>query len=243
MDEIRINQTLAITELAEKFKTDGRLRITEFLEPQSAEYLYQQIANHRDWSLYFTGNGRHYELPPASVQKLKTEEMPNTLAYEEAGQGGVAYLYDGFSLSKKGADPDGTTAPGIFSTFIHAQVFASFFAKIIDGNVPCQIDGNMKRMRSEHFSSYGDATSIQEGDEDRVAIFRYHLTPEWSAEWGGLTEFRHSQGGLVESYVPHFNCLDVFSFPQGNWTSIVAPFVTGATYFIGGSVLHSDTAQ
>ena len=69
---------------------------------------------------------------------------------------------------------------------------------------------------------------------NRIAAFVVNLTPDWSADLGGLLMFTGADGHLEEAFTPKFNTLSLFRVPQPHAVSAVAPFARGARLAVTG---------
>src|SRR5688572_908964 len=91
-----INPKLEPATLAEEFKANRRLHVSEFLSPETSEALYHHIDEQVEWSTYLVSKGRMYEAPP-EVRKEYTDKDEQELldyAIANARDLGFTYIYD-----------------------------------------------------------------------------------------------------------------------------------------------------
>jgi Rps23 Pro-64 3,4-dihydroxylase Tpa1-like proline 4-hydroxylase len=77
---------------------------------------------------------------------------------------------------------------------------------------------------------HSDETAL----ERRRIAYVINLTRQWRPDWGGLLHFADDEGNVVDTFVPHFNSLSLFSVPQKHFVSYVAPYALGARAAITG---------
>jgi Rps23 Pro-64 3,4-dihydroxylase Tpa1-like proline 4-hydroxylase len=238
--EFEINTDVNLDQLCETFRNDRRLRITEFLDPASAEALYHYLDKRAEWSSFLTDKGRMFELPPEIRRNCSAggEQRLIDLAHASARDGGVAYIYDAtrcFAGDAVAYVKDESILAR-FADFVNSPMFLDFVRRVSGVEELDMADAQAMRFRAGNFMTFHGGTSSLEYTKTQRAFYSYQLTPEWKAEWGGLLEFRGTAARSVEAYVPCFNCLDMFAFPQGHWVSAVSPFAGGSTYSVRGGI-------
>lgn len=235
-----INSDINPDKLCETFQNVRRVRISGFLPPASAEALYHYVHEQAEWNSFLTNKGRMYELPHEFKRHYGAEEEQAliNLAHTSARDGGVAYIYDAthrFSqeAAVRARDP---SILARFADFLNSQVFLEFVRRVSGIEEIDTVEVQAMRFCPGHFITFRGATPFLNKPIRQHAFYSYHLTPEWKAEWGGLLEFRGVEGRTVEAYVPCFNALDIFAFPQGHWLSVVSPFAGGSSYAVWGGM-------
>jgi Rps23 Pro-64 3,4-dihydroxylase Tpa1-like proline 4-hydroxylase len=238
--EFAIDAGLDPEQLCEAFREFRRLRILEFLDPSSAETLYQFINNEAEWNLIFVSNGRMYELPAEYRKNCSDQDEQRlvSLAHANAKEGGLGFIYDATRRIEPDQPPS-TQNPSVltrFANFVNSPPFLDFVRHLSGIAEINSADVQARRFRVGNFMTFCGGARGQDNASSRRAFYRYNLTPEWKAEWGGLLEFRGAADCSVDAYVPCFNCLDIFYFPQGHWVSAVSPFAGGDSFSIEGSL-------
>jgi len=77
----------------------------------------------------------------------------------------------------------------------------------------------------------------------RELAYVLSLTPDWLPEWGGLLLFNGPDGGIVETFVPSFNTLNLFTVPQPHSVSYVAPYAGAARISVTGWLRKAGLAS
>lgn len=233
-----IGASLDLEKLNGAFRGTGRVRIQNFLKPESAEGLYHHLAMKVPWRSLLVANERLMATDVGAAVSPEDEREVLDCAHEGA-RDGFACLYDVDQLFPED-EPEAAVSSsrsGPLEDFARLMRSRSFL-EIVRGitgiaEVACA-EIQAMRLRTGHFVAFHAATRTADKSGKRVASFVLNLTPEWKAEWGGLLEFRGHGGRTVEGYPPWFNSLDLFRFPQGHWISAVAPFAGGPQFSISG---------
>ena len=95
---------------------------------------------------------------------------------------------------------------------------------------------------------YAHATLYTEGNflklhedvtdnDDRRFAYVFGFTRDWKSDMGGLTHFLDDNGAVVETLVPDFNTLMIFSVPAPHLVSQVSPWVRQSRYSVTGWLL------
>lgn len=91
----------------------------------------------------------------------------------------------------------------------------------------------------------GDFLTVHTDDQDahftRRVAYVYSLCQGWKPDWGGLLHFHGDAGEIVETFVPEFNTLSLFTVPQAHSVSAVAPFAGAPRHSITGWFTASDS--
>jgi len=132
------------------------------------------------------------------------------------------FRYDTIRVSD---DNDNRVACGTlldhFALFMNTQPALDLFREL-QGKADIHFaDAQATRYRAGDFLTRHDDNVP---GKDRVLAYVLGLSREWRAEWGGLLLFNGPDGGIVETIVPRFNVLTVFSVGQPHSVSYVAPY-------------------
>lgn len=225
-----------ISVLRRRFNQHRRVIIPDILEPDFAHRVLDAIGTHNDWLLVTRIEGQHREFDATQMQLVPQERL---MAFEELvareARNGFQYrferhlLYDNLRAGKL---PDGPLRA--LAELLNSDEFIGLLHKItgapfVSGDTFC--DGQLTRYRAGHF--------LTQHDDDlpefkRIAAFVVNLTPDWSADLGGLLMFPGEDGHVQEAFTPRFNTLSFFQVPQPHAVSTVAPFAKGARHAVTG---------
>jgi len=237
LDEVR---------LATEFREKRRLRVADVLNPAGALELYRHLHEVVKWKTYLVANGRLFCADPVRTDLScdEAEARMRELAHSEMRSGSFSSICDLNRILDDEA-PAGyeDEAPAIVDSdpltrlweCFNSRRFLSFIRNITAIPEINRVDFHLMRHRPGHFLAYQAVPPVTAGwCGNPRAGFIFNLTPEWMVEWGGLLEFHANNGALVEAYMPSFNALDIFTYPQGHWISAVAPFAAGQRLTIAG---------
>lgn len=254
-----LNSDFDVEKLRDLFRMRGRVRIRNLLRPDCANDLYQYLRQETPWRTFLVANEELKGTLPnepnsPSVENMEDHSEFRTAAYEGA-RAGFACVFDADELFPEDIEesmpgPTGSVANpadargGMYHTSL-VREFQAFLASRRVTSLIGQISGlheveglhvraHAVRFQVGHFMTLHAGTWSADKTRKRRASFYFNLTPEWRPEWGGMLEFRAPEADLIEAYVPNFNTLDLFAFPQGHWISTVAPFAGGPVLGMAG---------
>lgn len=250
-----INPKLDPEKMYEDFRKTGRLRIRNFLDGRSANEIYQHLTHDVQWRTFLVANENLMGTSPGEPLATRPEDETEILdmAYEGA-RSNFACVFDADRLysedladaiSSEGSpaagdhmEPASSPILGPFESFLASTRVVEFLRRVsgitaVDG---LNVQSHAIRFRRGHFMTFHAGTWSADTTGKRRAAFYLNLTPEWRPEWGGMLEFRTAEADNVEAFMPSFNTLDLFAFPQGHWISPVAPFAGGPVLAITGRV-------
>jgi Rps23 Pro-64 3,4-dihydroxylase Tpa1-like proline 4-hydroxylase len=245
LKEFALNDALDRKRLHRLFLKKSRIEVRNFLAPSSAITLFKYLNSAIHWRSIVVANEKLQELYPAVPGAQTAEEDSVLLAAAHAGaQTGFAATYDVTRIIGQPDRQEAIENPILarFEAFLNEAGFIGCVRELmaIDSIERCET--HAMRFRSGHFVSFHEGTSSADQTGTRRGTFLLSLTPEWKPEWGGLLEFRSRDGSAIEGYVPRFNSLVLYSFPQGNWTSAVTGFAGGPRLAIAGTLHMTSTA-
>lgn len=222
--------------LRQRFGQHGRVLVPDILAPDFARSVLSAIGAQGGWLLVTRIEGAHREFDAAQMQLVPTERLKTfeALVAREA-RGGFQYrferhlLYDNLRAGKLPDGPLRTLAELLNSDSFIGLLHDIMGAPFVSGDTFC--DGQLTRYRAGHFlTSHDDELP----EFRRIAAFVLNLTPDWSADLGGLLMFTGEDGHVQEAFTPKFNTLSFFKVPQQHAVSAVAPFAQGARHAVTG---------
>lgn len=210
--------------------------VPDILEPDFARSVLDAIAVQEGWLLVTRIEGTHREFDAAQMSLVPRERLQTfeDLVASEARRG-FQYrferhlLYDNLRAGKL---PDGPLRR--LAELLNSDSFVGLLHDIMGTPFTSQetfCDGQLTRYRAGHFlTSHDDELP----EFRRIAAFVLNLTPNWSADLGGLLIFTDEDGHVQEAFTPKFNTLSFFRVPQQHAVSAVAPFARGARHVVTG---------
>lgn len=239
---IEINPALDFGSLKSAFIKSKRLRVDNFLTPESANYIAEGLKNFKEWHLVHSdesGLPVRYDAHDYSKldkqQLLAIDEKLNRRATEH-----YQYKYKFYPIID--AIKHGVLQNTCFfynvANFVNSTDFIRFSRALTGVNTLVKMDPQGTLYEPGDFLTMHDDSNYQQPASDqstrRFAIV-LGFTKGWSANWGGQTAF-YSQPNAVESvsWKPGFNVLTIFEVPTQHSVSYVAPFAASGRYSITG---------
>lgn len=225
-----------IPELRNRFAVHGRVLVPDILQPDFARAVLSAIGAQTGWLLVTRIEGTHREFDAAQMERVPKDKLQafEALVAHEA-RCGFQYRFERHLLYdnlRAGNLPDGPLRQ--LAELLNSDMFIGLLHAIMGkpftpGETFC--DGQLTRYRAGHFlTSHDDELP----EFRRVAAFVLNLTPDWSADLGGLLMFTGDDGHVQEAFTPKFNALSFFRVPQPHAVSAVAPFAQGARHAVTG---------
>jgi SM-20-related protein len=238
----RIRSTLNIKELSQRFSTHQRLHCADFLEPSYAETLLKCLEEDVDWSTVLVEDKRVKELRSEIRKELDADAADLAgRAYESARTGFSFYFEANRRTSPGSCGPQRVraTLPSAlqeFDTFLNSAESMALFRQLTSITAIARTDLMATRYAPGHFLTFHDDEMAM-----RKAAFVINLTANWKPAWGGLLQFLSPEGQIVDTFVPQFNSLHLFTVPQSHSVSFVAPFAQKTRYAISGWLYTAES--
>jgi SM-20-related protein len=223
-----INEFEDIENLKNEFKHNQKVKINNFMEKNFAEKLFQYIYLDKNW-LLATG-----------IDKMKYEKkiIPQ---YEKANVLQIKNVNNSFGNDK---------FTYIFNRSMNNSLNMSYFEFTIRQVLNSkdfidklnEITGlGLNRLTTLFLSKYksGNFLSPHSDKGNGTLAFVIYLTKFWKPQYGGILHFMSDdRKDIIESYVPTFNSLVIFSVPKDegipHFISHVSPNVKHARFAITG---------
>jgi Rps23 Pro-64 3,4-dihydroxylase Tpa1-like proline 4-hydroxylase len=243
------NASISVFNINPKLKTDDlytiyhdnqRVHVGNFMMPADADRLYRHLVADFPWRTLLVANERQLGTTPQTT--LTSDEHREAVEVAcDGARSGFASLFDADRvLSQEISDDSQSTSEiSLVTNFLNSMLFLDVVRSTTGIPELTHVDVQVTRFRPGHFVTFHDATYSADKTGKRRAGFELNLTPEWRPEWGGMLEFRGQEAHDIHAFMPCFNSLDLFAFPQGRWISAVSPFANGPRYAISGYIYAS----
>jgi SM-20-related protein len=236
-----LNKDLDVAALASSLSETGRVLVPNVFETDLAEKLHLCLRQDVPWRLAYRdtrGSGK-------SQEQQMTQEQFAALGPQNAAalrgqiihqaKDDFQYLYQHFNIG--GGQKTGQ-CPGLFLyelyDYLKGPDFMEF-ARNLTGNkalndiyahATLYTEGNFLKLHED----------VTDNDDRRFA-YVFGFTRDWKSDMGGLTHFLDENGTVVETLVPDFNTLMIFSVPAPHLVSQVSPWVRQPRYSVTGWLL------
>jgi Rps23 Pro-64 3,4-dihydroxylase Tpa1-like proline 4-hydroxylase len=212
-----------------EFERNKILNIDDFLSQESVDKIYNFLDNmHEDWwySYFNFQNEKNPENKPISFRNFPENNENNNLHHQMTLDTFSKNMFS-YSFNRTYQDHYSTCSCQLcnFICFLKSPLFIS---KISD------LTGYNLTMINEIFASKyvsGNFLSPHHDLNKGKIGFTFYLTPNWSAQYGGILHILSDDyKDIVRSYVPKNNCAVLFDIPSQSgiphFVSHVAPGIT-----------------
>lgn len=230
---IRLNSALDWQSVRQRFAAAGRVQIYQFLAPDAASVLHDELKTRTDWRHIINGQDRVFEIPSSQFDVLPAaERMVLERAMHAQATRGFQFQFDTIRVSDGARDRRaGGTALEAFAQLMSAPATLDLF-----GSATGQLDLSFADAQGTRYRP-GDFLTRHDDNiagKDRRLAYILSLAPEWRPEWGGLLLFNGADDGSADVMVPRFNTLTLFTVGQPHSVSIVAPYAGAPRLSITG---------
>lgn len=221
--DFRLNDSLDPAALGEELRRKRRLQIRNFLEPDSAERLYQALRANRVWYLTFNDGAENSEMPLSSFADMPPPQR-NLFLQRVNGRATsqFQFLFIQYYVSeaiRRGEDPGHPLHA--MHNFMNGGACLDFMRRLAAEPQIKEVDVLASLYQRGHFLTNHDDTH---GSRDRVAAYVVNLTKNWNPNWGGHLAFFDKNGNIEDAFCPSFNTLNVFLVPQPHAVQQITPF-------------------
>lgn len=232
-----LNPALDLAALAARFEQTGRLRIDNALRPEVAEFLRETLENQVPWYIAFrdaSGKRKLAEsewdaLDEAGRQRMRAEIL-------DIARSDFQFTYRSYMMITaylNGHDPDLPLHRIV--ELLNRGDWLKPMATIIGDASVTKVNCQATLYRPGDFLTMHNDSSDK---EHRLAAYVINLSRDWQADWGGLLQFLNDDGDVIDTFVPQFNSLSVFSTPALHCVSPTAEFAGGSRAAITGWFLR-----
>jgi Rps23 Pro-64 3,4-dihydroxylase Tpa1-like proline 4-hydroxylase len=224
--------------VAELFRTVGRVQISNFLTPQSANSLLAELETSKAWRLTANRGDQVIDLRPEVLDTFGEAEWAKLeRAVTLGGRYGFQFYYDAIRLGQEDEVPSSTPLLSEFAGFMSSPQAVAAMREITGSSDIAFADAHASRYRAGHFLAEHDDHSEDMG---RRAAYVLNLTRSWRPDWGGILLFHDREGNITRGFTPNFNTLNLFRVPQRHSVSWVTPLAAEARYAVTGWLRCSD---
>ncbi len=231
--ELGLNPHHDIEALARKYAKDGIVRIENLFAQETAEAIYQVLANQTPWHLVHSDAlGKHsYYRPEEWAEKPQPEKNRILTETMERAVDGFAYLYLCYPMIRAYLEKRDQTWPlHRMTEFLNTPEMLDFTRAITGESTVNKHDAQATLYSRGHFLNVHDDT----GDSaDRRAAYVMGFTKNWRLDWGGNLLFLDGQD-IGKGFVPSFNTLTLFKVPREHIVTQVSNFAGAGRFSITG---------
>jgi Rps23 Pro-64 3,4-dihydroxylase Tpa1-like proline 4-hydroxylase len=214
-------------ELKEIFKQKERLRISNFLKVQFAEFAFKQAFSEKNWLLATGIDNVKYEKPDniqnQKINGLQIKNVNNAFSKDQftyifyRSMNGVKMSFVEYTLRQTLSSPEFINMLNEITGLNLTKLTTLFMSKYKSGN---------------YLSPHSDKGN------GRLA-FVINLSKFWKPQYGGALHFMNDQRTeVIDTFVPNFNTFSIFHVPDGkgipHFVGHVAPNVKFNRFAVSG---------
>jgi len=229
---IKLNPGLQCATLTRDYAMKKRLQIPEFLDPESAQQVYQSL-DELPWGMIYNDGPVSHQLSPEQVAGMDDQKADKiTAGIQERAQTQFQFLYAFYPVHHAYLLP---TSPryGIFDffEFLNSSTVLDFIRGLTGIDQIRWADAQATWYRPGHFLRAHDDWDPVRG---RAVAYVMNLSPEWDRDWGGLLQFFDASDNVEQAFKPSFNTLNIFTVPKLHSVSMVSTYVTAKRLAVTG---------
>lgn len=216
-----LSASLDTRSLSRQYAASRRLQIPDFLGGDGADRLTDRLRE-LSWRLALNSGPRHADLPLDSLPALGQARLDAIRAeVRKAAAVGFQYLYETFPIADlhQAGELKDPALLAIFE-FMNSPIVLMRLQEIT-GHAAEFCDMQATRYRPGHFLT---THSDEAHGKHRVFAYVLSLSPVWRPTWGGQLQFLNEAGHVLETFVPTYNALSIFSVPCPHHVSQVTDF-------------------
>lgn len=218
----------------------SRVQIPDFLQPEAAEALADELSTRTPWQLAERSSGESRTTPRGAYPDDASFDALLRQGYARAGDS-YQFAYDSYLLvraAKEGWDPE-LLAHHVLR-FLNTPMFVEFARHLGSDPLITHASAQCTRYRPGQYLMPHQDQDVQEG---RRFAFVINLSREWKPDWGGQLQFiDDASGAVAETFLPRWNSLSLFRVPQTHQVTLVSPWAARPRHAITGWWLARSAA-
>jgi len=222
-----ISNELEIEPWRTRLSQRGRVQIPGFLQDSAAERIRGCLENEVPWEVSQRADLALEGPPPAPGE----DDDLLRAAYVRARES-FEFVFDRYRMVealRDGRDPG--LLLHVVLEFLNSAQFIAFTHELTGDRRIRMVSAMAARYRPGHFLNVHNDSAK---DEDRAFAYVINLGRDWQPHWGGQLQFLDERGGIVDTFVPHWNSLSLFRVPQMHQVTLVSPWARDDRYSIAG---------
>ena len=215
----------------------GWVRIENYLAQDTAEQFHQQVVklaqNTQDWHMATLVEGKAFIAKVNDYLGQPPQERSLFIAQllRYAQQNDFQYFYEFIRLLGGNASP--SEALTELTKTIGSTQNVDILKQVVGDPSIEQIDAQLTCYKPGHFLKHHCDEGFQSPRQRKVA-YVLGLSKDWQPDWGGLLHFQNGQGKIIESLIPTFNCITLFTVPTPHFVSQVTNYCPQPRFSVTG---------
>jgi SM-20-related protein len=236
----RINPALDPAKLAAQFRREnGRAQLRDFLAPDEAEWVYNELATNTPWGLVFNEADRVVDLPYEQMIALSGPQLQQIAAgVMERAKTQFQFLYHSYSLTMQYFNTASEQPILRFYEWLNRPETLDWF-RAYTGRPDIKWAYAQATLygRGHFLKSHSD---LEPNNNTRAVAFVLNFTKLWERDWGGYLQFFNERHDVELAWRPIFNALNIFTVPHDHSVEMVTSFAGGQRLAITGWLRIDD---
>jgi len=227
---MKVNHSSMQSDWAQQLSQNTRIQIKQFLDPDCAQTLYQQISEIKKWDFAITTPAGPATVPHNELATLKPAIHGRMMEdLRRQARKGFSFAY-----YRRDVTPGEDRVLDAYAQWIKSPDFFELVRTMTGDAELKYADAQATMYQTGSFLRAHDDTFTRDDGDQRRFAYVLNLTPKWVADWGGLLNFQDKQGRVIDCLFPEFNSLSVFQVPQSHFVSQVASYAVKQRIAITG---------
>lgn len=240
MDDViplfQLNPSLDRASAAQRFATDGRVQIRDFLTDPAAQTIHRVLSSETPWGLAWrAGEDGPHGLRQQEMAALGQSELGQVNRKIAAAMRGrdYAFAYAQYAMLTACKEQWGEhEALELLVEHINDEPLMDLIREVTGITALVKADAQATLYGPNHFLAVHDDSHVAEGWQ--IAYVMNFCAEDWRPDWGGYLMFYDEEGDVIAGFRPRFNALNLFQVPQKHSVTYVPPFAPLGRFAITG---------
>lgn len=221
---LKLSPELDVASLAKDYARTKRLQIRNFLTPESADLVLDDLKA-LPWGIVFNEGNHVHQLHADRLDNLSNDEATRMMmGIRERARTQYQFIY-AFYPVLNAYFSEHAPRQGIFDFYelINSEPVLETIRQVTGLENIRWADGQATWFKQGHFLKAHTDEMHMEG---RLAAYVFNMSPVWERDWGGFLQFFDRDDNIEAAFKPSFNTLNIFTIPQLHSVSMVSTYVT-----------------
>jgi len=216
-----------------KLNKKGYLRISNFLEIEFADKIFDCLTTTLEWDLAcLIGSVPQTFKGVKNIDKLENEIQQKLISQTKQP---FQFVYNTYMMVTGYIEKRN---PGLYLNYVlewlNSKETKDYFKILTQNDSLVKINAQATRYLPGHYLTQHNDENIDEG---RIYAYVIGLSKNWNPDWGGLLHILDTKGEIKKTMIPEYNSLSIFKVPQNHFVSMVTPFAQEQRLAITGWLL------
>lgn len=232
----QLNPSLDRASAVQRFATDGRVQIRDFLTDPAAQTIHRVLSRETPWGLAWrAGEDGPHGLRQQEMAALGQSEFGevNRKIVAAMRARDYAFAYAQYAMLTACKEQWGEhEALELLVEHINDEPLMDLIREVTGITALVKADAQATLYGPNHFLAVHDDSHVAEGWQ--IAYVMNFCAEDWRPDWGGYLMFYDEEGDVIAGFRPRFNALNLFQVPQKHSVTYVPPFAPLGRFAITG---------